>query len=160
MNATEEKRLEALIRHCDNVQGNCQLLGERLIEQGKDELGRKLIANGRIHDASKFGGIEWQYLHADMKETHPELFKQAAIQHITTNPHHPEYWVGGIEEMDALHLAEMVCDWYARSMEFGDNIWDWVKGPASDRYAFSLNGRVYKEIKGYLDLLLEKKFRG
>ncbi|SVC81897.1 uncharacterized protein METZ01_LOCUS334751, partial [marine metagenome] len=62
MKDDDDKHLKSLIRHIDNVRASCLLLGERLIENDKDELGLQLIANGHIHDASKFYGIEWEYL--------------------------------------------------------------------------------------------------
>lgn len=156
---SDDKRLEKLLRHVNNVQDNCLRLGETLIEKGEDELGRKLIVNGRIHDASKFEGIEWEYFHADVKEHKPELFRAAWKQHVKTNMHHPEFWVGGIKTMHDVYLAEMVCDWLARSTEFGDDIWEWVKEKAPERYNYTLNSNVYKEIKRYLEMLLEPRFK-
>lgn len=156
---SNSKRLDALLRHVNNVQDNCLRLGELLIEKGDEELGRKLIVNGRIHDKSKFEGMEWEYFHAEVKEDKPELFRAAWLQHVKTNPHHPEYWVGGIKEMSDVYIAEMVCDWYARSMEFGDNIWDWVKDKASEKYGFTTNTAVYRQIKLYLDMVLEPAFK-
>jgi hypothetical protein len=153
------KKLENLIRHINNVQDATQRLGEYLIENNEEDLGLKLIANGRIHDNSKFKGIEWDYLHADMKEEKPELFKLAAKQHIETNPHHPEYWIGGIKAMHEVYVAEMVCDWYARSIEFGDNVWEWAKDRAAEKYGYSTSSPIYREIKRYLENLLEPAFK-
>jgi len=156
---SSEKRLEVLLRHVNNVQDNCLRLGELFIEKGKEEFGVQLIMNGRIHDSSKFCGIEWEHFNSESKEKNPELFKAAWLQHVKTNPHHPEYWQGGIKSMPDIYVAEMVCDWYARSMEFGDNIWDWVKDKASDRYGYSTSSPIYKEIKSYLDMILEPAFK-
>lgn len=155
----QENRLDGLIRHIKNVQDDCTLLGQRLIDRGETELGRMLIANGMIHDNSKFHGIEWLYLHDDIKEEDPILFKQALTHHATTNKHHPECWPGGINEMPQLYIAEMICDWRTRSSEFGTDLWDWIKNKATEKFGFSTNGKAYKEIKFFTDLLLEKKFR-
>jgi hypothetical protein len=154
------KKLEGLIRHINNVQDATSRLGEKLIEINEEELGLKLIANGRIHDNSKFYGIEWDYLDLETKENNIELFKAALKHHNETNPpHHPEYWVGGIKAMPEPYIAEMVCDWYARSIEFGDNVWTWAKDKASDKYGYTINTNVYREIKRYLELLLEPAFK-
>lgn len=56
---TEEK-LYVIVRHIKNVQENCLLLGEKLIEKGLIDFGRELIARGFCHDNSKFYGIEWE----------------------------------------------------------------------------------------------------
>lgn len=152
------KRLDILLRHIQNVREDCLLLGERLIEQGEEKDGRDLIANGLIHDNSKLRGIEWLYLHGDVKDTNPTAFKLAAYQHIHTNPHHPEYW-HGIDNMPDVYIAEMVCDWKARSNEFGNDFWEWVRTEGVRKYEFSTSGRVYKLIKKYAELVFEPKFR-
>ncbi len=154
-----EDKLETLLRHVENVRENCELLAWKLIKEGESELGLQLIVNGKSHDNSKFSGIEWLYLHPDIKEKEPELFRTALLQHNKTNLHHPEAWAGGIEEMPRLYIAEMVCDWKSRSNEFGNDLIEWIKEEATDRFKFSTSGRVYKDIKFFVDKLLEKKFK-
>ena len=151
------KRLAAVLRHIENVQDNCKLLGTRLIEQGRVEFGRTLIANGLIHDNSKLSGIEWEYLHEDVKETNAVLFQLAYQQHIKTNPHHIEFW-GNIEAMPEIYIAEMICDWKSRSSEFGTDFWLWVKEKATKKYKFTIHSRPYKSIKNFADLLLDMPF--
>ncbi len=153
------KRLKFLLRHLDNVRANCLLLGERLIDKGEVDLGLRLIANGYIHDNSKFYGVEWEHLHDDVKEENPDLFLASAKQHISSphNMHHPESW-DGIENMPRLFLAEMVCDWAARSSEFGNDLRDWIKDVATKKFKMTVQSKVYKEIKELVDILLDKKF--
>lgn len=123
-------------------------------------MGLALVANGQVHDASKFRGIEWQCLNDGCASEGPdELFKLALHQHVTTNRHHPEAWPGGIADMDRVHLAEMVADWKARSSEQGTDLLAWVKEVASAKFGFSLRGRVYRNVKGLVGMLLEKRFR-
>lgn len=155
----EEKHLDSVLRHINNVKEDCLLLGERLIEQEREELGRELIANGLIHDNSKLHGVEWLYLRQEIKEDKPDLFKAAFTQHIKTNRHHPECWSGGINDMAPVYLAEMVVDWKARSNEFGTDLWDWIKEEAISKYKLSTSGKQYKQLKEFLDLLLERRFK-
>lgn len=154
----EEKPIRTLVRHIRSVQDECGLLAERLIEQGRNPLALALVANSMLHDNSKFRGVEWEYLSETAKERHPEQFKAAVIQHHATNPHHPEYW-DGIEHMPGVYIAEMVCDWKARSAEFGTDLREWIKDKAIKRWNFTVQSRVYKEIKEYLDLLLDTSFQ-
>ena len=153
----DDRPVRMLLRHIRNVQDECELLAERLLEQGKQNLARALLANGMLHDNSKFRGVEWDYLSEDAKVKNPEQFKAAVQQHQLTNQHHPEYW-GGINSMPSVYIAEMVCDWKTRSGEFGTDLRDWVKDKAVRRWNFTTQGRVYKEIKEYLDLLLDPRF--
>jgi len=154
----ENKRLKVLIRHKTNVQQSCLILGEQLIASGEKSFGRRLIANGFTHDHSKFEGVEWQYLHEDVKLDNPDMFKMALLQHTHNNPHHPEYWEG-IKNMPPIYLAEFVCDIHARGSEFGTNVREWVKTVAAERYDFTLHSKVYKDVKQFLDLLLGDPFK-
>ena len=153
----EEKPIRMLVRHIRNVQDECGLLAERLIEQGRQDLARTLLANSMLHDNSKFRGVEWEYLSEAAKVEYPEQFKAAVQQHTLTNPHHPEYW-GGIQHTPSVYVAEMVCDWKARSAEFGTDLRGWIKEKATKRWDFPTQGKVYREIKEYLDLLLDATF--
>jgi hypothetical protein len=158
-NHKQEKRLTRLLRHIHLVQEGCQVIADKLTEEGEEDFARRLIANSMIHDNSKFHGIEWEYLHEEVKEENSEVFKLALSHHISTNPHHPEYWPSGITEMPRLFLCEMVADWHARSAEFGTDLREWIKEKACKKYEISCNCKVYKQIKDFLDLLLERSFK-
>lgn len=134
------------------------MLGQRLIKEGEVPFGLELIANGNIHDNSKFHGIEWLYMHDDVLKDDPTKFKMALQQHITTNKHHPECWAGGIDGMPRIYIAEMVCDWHARSSEFGTDLREWIKDKACKKFSMSCSGKIYKQIKDFLDLLLDRSF--
>lgn len=149
--------LKSVLRHIENVRDDCLLLGERLIAKGEKELGIELIGLGNIHDYNKIKDqLQFKYLRSDLHGT-PE-FKMAAQAHITSNPHHPEYW-HGIEEMPRMYIAEMVCDWKSRSSEFGNDLRWWIKEKATEKYEFATAGRVYKEIKYFVDILLDPAFK-
>lgn len=150
--------LRSVIRHITLVQQATQLLGERLIECGEAEFGLALIANGLKHDQSKFHGIEWDFLVRADDEKAKEYLGIAWRQHVETNSHHPECW-GGINEMPRIYVAEMVCDCFARSQEMGTDFRKWIKEDASKKYNFSLNGKIYKQIKFFVDLLLDPEFK-
>lgn len=153
------EKVKALTRHIRNVEDNCLFLGEKLIREGEIELGHHLIANGFIHDASKFFGIEWDYLSvAPIKGEETKLkIKLAVQQHNSTNKHHPESW-DGIENMPSVYVAEMVCDWKARSEEFGTSLREWIDDEAVKRFSIGKDNAVYKEIMRYVDLLCGTPF--
>lgn len=153
-------KINIITRHIRNVEDNCLLLGEKLINTGEIELGHKLIANGHVHDASKFWGMEWEYmaLTPPTGEEGAKLkLKMAIAHHNRTNEHHPEYW-GDIRLMPRLFLAEMVCDWKARSEEFGTSLRDWIDEQATKRFAFTKDEKVYKDIMVFVDLLCQPPF--
>jgi hypothetical protein len=155
---TEQEHLENLIRHIDLVRGACLLLGRRLIARGQAEFGRILIARGFLHDSSKFFGIEWEYLHAG-RDVPEEALRLAIRQHTLTNPHHPEYW-GGFAHMPEISVAEMVCDWFARSQEFGTDLRNWIETVAVPRFGMDRASERYRWVRQYVELLLEPPLQG
>lgn len=152
MNEVEEK-IELVFNHIQNVQRSTYKLGLRLIKKGEIELGRNLISNGQIHDNSKFKGIEFDHLfYGD------PLLPEVVKHHQSVNPHHPEYW-GSIHDMPRVYVAEMVCDWYARSCEFGTGLRDWILNTAMEKYGFNDTSPVYDTIQEMLSLLLDAQFK-
>ena len=139
--------------HIDNVQVATRLLSKRLIEQGDIHLAKMLLSHSLSHDASKFLGIQFEFLRVGAD---PEKLEIAHHDHITTNFHHPEAW-RTIQEMPNIYIAEAVADWWARSAEAGTDLRIWIKTEATKKYKFSLNGAVYKKIKYFVDLLLMPK---
>jgi len=155
---SEIKKVESLVRHLNNVQDACFLLGKKLIELGEHDFGRILIANSRIHDNSKFYGIEWDHLNPESAEKNKDLFLHALQQHQSTNKHHPEFW-GGVNDMPRIYVAEMVCDWYARSIEMGTDLKGFFINNAVEKYNISKSGKKYKEIKYFIEVILDKPFK-
>jgi hypothetical protein len=146
------EKIEIVFSHICNVQQNCYKLGLKLMKRGDLELGRNLIANGQIHDNSKFKGIEFEHLfYSD------PLLPEVVKHHQSVNPHHPEYW-GSIHDMPKVYVAEMVCDWYARSTEFGTGLREWIENTAMSKFSFTHEDKVYGIIQEMLDLLLKPSF--
>jgi hypothetical protein len=150
-------KVDKLMRHISNVQESCLLLGKKLIEKGEIEFGIRLIALGQIHDASKWQGIEYNYLIIPPSNSNGSL-ALTIKHHQKTNRHHIEYW-GDASEMPRLYVAEMCCDLHARATEFGTNVWDYIKEDFMPKYNIPKNGKMYKLIKEFLDLLLDKPFQ-
>jgi hypothetical protein len=85
------------------------------------------------HDTSKWSDLEYKAfldshnsLRSSTSGTDPEYqkhLKGEAIQHhITTNPHHPEYWDARGELMPLHEIISMFFDWRARSIAKGDGM--------------------------------------
>jgi hypothetical protein len=156
-----DSNLDSIFRHITNVHQNCKRLADKILERNKkddEDLAWTLLHLGMIHDASKFTGIERLCLNPETKDKNPEAFEFALKQHYSTNPHHPEHWENGILDMPSPFLAEMVCDWYARSNEFGKDLREWIKGVAFPKYSVTENSKKGKQIFSYVDMLLEKPF--
>jgi hypothetical protein len=132
------------------------LLGKRLIKKGEVDLGRLLIAKVYVHDASKFYGIQWDYMHAG-NDVAKERLELAIREHQLTNDHHVEFW-GRFEDMPVICLAEMACDWLARSQEFGTSLREWITDVAISKYKIDTESCAYRKFSRFVDLLLEDHY--
>lgn len=152
-----KERIELHWNHITLVRQTAEVLWKRLCDVGELALAQKLAKRASIHDASKFTGIEFDNLHKkDFKDK--ELIS-SVDQHRKTNDHHPEFHVNGIKDMSREQIAEMVCDWSARSKEKGTGLRDWIKTDAASRFNFTLQSKCYKDIKFFVDLLLDEPFK-
>jgi len=157
-NREDFKFLESITRHIKLVREAAWLLSTRIWErngEGDKEFAKRLMVNVGQHDNTKFFGIEW----TDLRQNNPDKdkLKLSHVQHLSSNQHHPENW-GGLNSMPDLMIAEMVCDWKARSDEKGSDLRDWIKNSAVEKYSISTQGKSYKKIKEYVDLLLDPPF--
>ncbi len=154
------EKIRAVARHIRNVEDNCVILAERLSELGETELARNLVANGMVHDASKFFGIEWEHLSIDMptEDVAKLKMKLAIHHHRKINLHHPEAWANGIKEMPEVYLAEFCCDVKSRSEEFGTDLRHWIDDTATLKYGFTESDIVYKKIMRFVNMLCGKPF--
>lgn len=117
-----------------------------------------LSNNINNHDHTKYSEEEFegyrQYFHpCSDEEPNEELFNLAWKHHYKNSPHHPEYWVNednnSIRDMEPIYIAEMLLDWEAMSMKFGENTYDYyIK--EKDNKPFSDNTR--KLIEQVIDI--------
>lgn len=157
----DAKYLEHLLRHMENVRENCIVVGKHLIENGEVALGRSVIRNGICHDVSKLDGVEWDIRLFECKKQNKEQkhdLERAIGHHISTNEHHPEFW-NGIQNMPEVHVIEMVCDWKARSTEFGTDLRNWIEETAKEKYGFHTCDKVYSMIFKYVEILCAPAFK-
>jgi hypothetical protein len=61
--------------------------------------------------------------------------------------------------MPRIYIAEMVCDWKSRSSEVGNDLRQWIKDKATGKFNFAVNSRVWKEIKYFVDMVLDPAFK-
>lgn len=141
-------RIDELNKHIFLVQDGCRSFAKKY--EDNDWLSLKLIANGQIHDQSKFLGIEWKYLNEKTASENPDLFAVALNQHISTNPHHPEYWMS-IKDMPDHYVLEMIADWHARSEEFETDLKEWFESVAISKY--DIKGNQLKFIQSNVNYI-------
>jgi len=145
-----------------------------------------------LHDLSKWKEPEytpyiwltWRYkckddgIELELPDGMDEKIQRATWHHITTNPHHPEYWDQDAEfedslnkrdrdkppekpidatKMDDISLAEMVCDWNAMGLERGNTSKEWADKNVNVRWLFT-DDQVEKIYKWIGDLVDKTEF--
>ncbi|NIA09943.1 MAG: hypothetical protein GWP10_09485 [Nitrospiraceae bacterium] len=89
----------------------------------KDQkLAKKILLNCFSHDNRKVK-IAIEFIH--LRTMHSEKFRKALDSHRKSSKHHIQYW-DDVKDMPLDIVAEMVCDWYARSCEMGTSLRDYV----------------------------------
>ena len=148
------KLAEDTTKHKKLVMDNCLLMAEHIINtEGNVDLGIKLLKRGAYHDNSKFDFAEFLSLSSILKSN--KCFvdastslsseeKKAIAYHWSHNRHHPEYFED-ISEMQTLDKLEMVCDWFARSLQYGTDFIPFIEERQKNRFHFP--DKVFEEIR-------------
>jgi len=154
--------------HIDRVRACISLLAPLV------EFAVELIARGAVHDVSKFGEEE-RIPYIWLTEFHrcrcngtafsypPGMQSQvdeAIAHHMRSNRHHPEFHADP-NDMTMTDLTEMVCDWTAMAIEFGQedgSARSWADRTIGSRVHFNQENRafIYKTIAN-LELLLRSR---
>lgn len=115
--------------HRSNVKKAYKFLNSFIIDNfnlTKDEL-EILKKNIENHDLSKYDNDEFipyaLYFYGKEKDENVvQNFKNAVNIHKSKNPHHYEYWTSKNQEMPTIYIIEMVCDWWAFSLQKKKNL--------------------------------------
>lgn len=149
------------IEHKKIVLDNCLLIAEHLIKNNDLQLGLDILRRGCSHDNSKFEIVEFYKLVSIISDktnssfTNPEsrlsIREANAVKaHWSNNSHHPEYHEH-VDRMSEVDIVEMVCDWYARSKQYGTDFMSFVNCRQKNRFNFSED--KYKLIEYYCNLI-------
>lgn len=155
-----EKMFQDTYVHKKYVIQATQKLADHLRSLGAVEHAEKLLERGIIHDNSKISCEE--ELRAlsmiindksslrDAKVQLSQIKKECIKLHWEHNTHHPEHYNSCID-MPRLDIQEMVCDWYARSLQYETNFLEYVQETQELRFHFP--GWMFSEIWYYCEVL-------
>ena len=115
---------------------------------------RKIKHLYKYHDYDKLQGVLFEPYslmskcdYKDLSDDEKKRYNEATIKHITSQPHHPEYWLSRSDltrvreeftrdnqpmnldcsKMSKEGILEMCCDWCAMSEEFGNTPLEWMQ---------------------------------
>ena len=125
------------------------------------------------HDASKFGDAEFDGYRAKYYPTTKELagddaykgavderYEECWKHHYQTNDHHPKYWVnpdsGIARDMSLRAIVEMICDWEAMSLKFGNDCIKWYESEDSKDERECMSSKTKQIVEDLLYNVLHK----
>lgn len=113
-----------------------------------------LIGRSIMHDKSKLESPEkevydkyspmlrtLEYNSQEYKDTLKEM-KVGIDHHYSVSPHHPEYYIDGIDGMNLIDLMEMLCDWKAAGERHKDKSTDIVKSIEINAERFHMSDQL------------------
>ena len=112
-----------------------------------------------LHDHSKLEDDEIkqfvqlpieEYSSKTSREPLTDEQKKFIEMHWKRNRHHPEFF-SNPNNMSDVDMMEMVCDWYARSLQFGDDFMYYATVVARKRFGFS--DESFAKVLGYCEVL-------
>lgn len=150
-----------LIAHKKYVLDTCKMMAFYLDSVGRHDESLELLRKGFTHDMSKLNPEELEsFLELKIKN---KCFKNANSimndfekEHIAihwrNNSHHPEHFER-VEDMEEIDILEMVCDWAARSMQYGTNLVEFIETRQVNRFKFP--DPMYQKIHEYCVIMQE-----
>lgn len=148
-----------LIEHKKLILDCCQTMSKYLYKNGQHELSKEILRRAVVHDNSKLDEDEMEkFLELRIKDKPfknansmlSDFEKERIKIHWSKNRHHPEYFED-ISQMEEIDIIEMVCDWAARSRQYGTDLIDFVKTRQKNRFNFPKE--IYDKILFYCELL-------
>lgn len=155
-----EKMFQDTFIHKKYVKVACKKLSDYLENIGAKEHAKKLMEKAVSHDISKISCddelralsmiINDKTTLKDSKCSLSKLKEDSIHLHWKHNRHHPEFFETP-EDMERIDMMEMVCDWYARSLQYGTNFLEFVKDKQETRFKFPT--WMFAEIWHYCEVL-------
>lgn len=112
-----------------------------------------------LHDHSKFDDDEIkQFIQLPIEEYNKKTSREPLTQeqmkcletHWKKNRHHPEFF-SNPDNMSEIDIMEMVCDWFARSMQYGDDFMYYANVIARNRFGFG--EETFAKVLSYCEVL-------
>lgn len=148
-----------LIEHKKYVLESSKRMSQHLYEKGDYELAKEILKRAFVHDDSKLDDDEMEkFLELKIKDKSfknansmlNDYEKERISVHWKKNRHHPEYF-DNVEDMKEIDIIEMVCDWFARSMQYGTDIVEFAKTRQKNRFKFP--DYMFEKILYYCNIL-------
>lgn len=135
------------------------IMVQYLIEQDREDDALALSKRCALHDNSKLEREELSLFSKlplerttlkNPKENISVEIKDIISVHWRKNRHHPEHF-DDYHSMNEIDIMEMVCDWFARSLQYDTDFMDFVETRQQIRFHF--DDDFYKKVYDYCCIL-------
>lgn len=160
---TEQEHIMDTLLHKQLLLESGMILVQYLYDHNRPEDALNLAKRCTRHDISKFEGEEIakftkldnsRQSMIDSNETLSEDTKKIIETHWKNNRHHPEHFKTH-DDMTEIDIMEMVCDWHARSKQFGTDFLSFVKTRQENRFHF--DEELFQKIYRYCEILAKSE---
>lgn len=150
-----------LINHKKYFFESAYKLSSYFLENNQEDMALEIVKRAFIHDFSKLSENEFSSFmvfknyNSSLKNADVSYCEEEKVfltEHWKHNRHHPEYW-SDINDMSEIDIAEMVCDWHARSTEFNTDLREFIAVRQENRFQFS--EEILKKVTKYVEILLK-----
>jgi len=155
-------QLEDTIIHKKIVLDMSFYMAQYLSSVNRENDALEIVRRAAVHDNSKLSDEELFNLASihnnNILLKNPKILMDDQVKkkisiHWKNNRHHPEHF-SSPENMDEMDLIEMVCDQYARSIQFNNDFFEFFEIRQNNRFHFS--NEIYQKIIFYAKQLQEQ----
>lgn len=159
--SAKKKYLEDTISHKKYFFDSAYKISIYFLENDNEKMALDILRRAFVHDYSKLSSKEFNSFlvfedyNNSLRDASVLYKKEEEVflkEHWKNNKHHPEYW-DNPSKMQEIDIVEMVCDWHARSVEYGTDLKEFVKTRQHNRFQFS--DEMYEKINKYIEILLK-----
>lgn len=140
---------EDTLRHIETVRGFVLDVVRNLINRAIDHDQSKLLEPEKsMYDEFTPKLRELAYGNDEYRE----CLKQMGValkHHYKNNSHHPEHYLGGINDMSLFDVVEMLADWKAAGMRHADG--DMSKSLEINRGRFGISDQLFRIIRNTVE---------
>jgi len=114
---------------------------------------RKMFIHAIVHDLSKFSPIEFisyaKHFYGTKEDNENSGFDYGWLHHQRKNKHHWDYWVNGSGNpvlMPRKYIIQMICDWEAMGIKFGDTVKDFYSKQKNKIILHDMSRRILERL--------------
>jgi hypothetical protein len=145
--------LADFIDHRKRVGGYMRLIANELSRRACDHDYSKLSSEEYGAYASSFEGLQNSAYGSEAYRAELQKIAPAVAHHYEANDHHPEFFARGINDMNLIQIAEMVCDWIASSERKQGSV---SRSLEINRERFGIGDQLYGIIENTVKELVDR----